>query len=173
MQILIYGVGVCDTVDPLGGYFYVETLTNQFENAIRDSMKEVEKWGGMINAITTGKIQEVVSHQAYVREKAMQDGKILKVGVNCYRKEEENHSVEFHPYNEKAAEKQLEKLKMRRAERNNEKVKLILQVIKEDAMKNVNLMSSIILAVKEYATVGEIVGVLKEVYGEYSEPIFF
>lgn len=173
MQIMMHEVGVCDTVDPLGGSYYIETLTNQFENAIRESMKEVDKWGGIINAVATGKIQEAVSHQAYVREKAVQEGKILKVGVNCYRKEEEKRSVEFHPYNIEAAKKQVEKLKKKRAERNNESVKKLLDTVKEDAKKNANLLPSIISAVKEYATVGEIIGVLKEVYGEYNEPIFF
>lgn len=173
MQIMMHEVGVCDTVDPLGGSYYVEALTNQFENAIRESMKEVDKWGGITNAVATGKIQESVSHQAYEREKATQEGRILKVGVNCYKKEEEKRTVEFHPYNVNAAQKQMEKLKKKRAERNNERVKQLLEVVKSDAKKNANLMPSIISAVKEYATVGEIICVLKEVYGEYNEPIFF
>lgn len=173
MQIMIHEVGVCDTVDPLGGSYYIETLTNQFENAIREAMKEVDKWGGIINAVSTGKIQEAVSHQAYQREKAVQEGEILKVGLNCYRKEEEKRTVEFHPYNVEAAKKQVEKLKRKRAERNHEKIKQLLETVRSDANKNINLMPSIIAAVKKYATVGEIIGVLKEVYGEYNEPIFF
>lgn len=173
MQIMIHEVGVCDTVDPLGGSYYVETMTNQFESAIRESMKAVDKWGGIINAVATGKIQEAVSHQAYQREKAVQDGNILKVGLNCYRKDEEKRTVEFHPYNDGAAKKQVEKLKRKRVERNNDIVKKLLEAVREDAKKNANLMPSIIAAVKEYATVGEIIGVLKEEYGEYEEPIFF
>lgn len=173
MQIMIHEVGVCDTVDPLGGSYYVETLTNQFEDAIRKTMKEVDKWGGIINAVATGKIQEAVSHQAYEREKAVQDGKILKVGVNCYKKEEEKHTVEFHPYNVEAARKQVEKLKKRRLSRDIKKVVTLLEQIKADAKDDKNLMPSIIAAVKEYVTVGEIISAIKEVYGEYKEPVFF
>ncbi|HLG35478.1 MAG TPA: methylmalonyl-CoA mutase family protein [Bacteroidia bacterium] len=173
MQIMIKEMGICDTVDPLGGSYYVETLTNQMEAAIKKEMTKVDEQGGIIKGVATGKIQEAVSHQAYQREKAIQDGVILKVGVNCFKKEEAKRAIEFHPYNIEAAKRQVEKLKRKRAERNNEKVKLLLNVVRDDAIKNVNLMPSVISAVKEYATVGEIIGALKEVYGEYDEPIFF
>lgn len=173
MQIMINEMGICDTVDPLGGSYYVETLTNEMEAAIVKEISKVDEQGGIIKGVATGKVQEAVSHQAYEREKAMQDGKILKVGVNCFKKEEEKRTVEFHPYNIDAATRQVEKLKRKRAARNNEKVKQLLGAVREDAKKNVNLMPTIIAAVKEYASVGEIIGVLKEVYGEYDEPIFF
>lgn len=173
MQIMINEMGVCDTVDPLGGSYYVETLTNEMESAIIKEMEQVDEQGGIINGVATGKVQEAVSKQAYIREKAMQDGKILKVGLNCYKKEEEKRTVEFHPYNIEAANNQVKKLIKKRSERNNELVKQLLGAVRKDALEDVNLMPSIIAAVKEYATVGEIIGVLKEVYGEYDEPIFF
>ncbi len=173
MQIMIDEMGICDTVDPLGGSYYIETLTNEMESAIKKEMAKVDEQGGIINGVATGKVQEAVSRQAYIREKAMQDGKILKVGLNCYKKEEEKRTVEFHPYNIEAANRQVEKLKKKRLERNNGLVKQLLSVVRADAENNANLMPSIIAAVKEYATVGEIIGVLKEVYGEYNEPIFF
>ncbi|MCC7302695.1 MAG: methylmalonyl-CoA mutase [Bacteroidia bacterium] len=173
MQIMIHEMGVCDTVDPLGGSYYVETLTNQFEVLIRSEMKKVDEWGGIIKAVTEGKIQKAVSEQAYLREKAMQDGNILKVGVNCFRKEEEAKTVEFHPYNTKAAEDQISKLKKIRTIRDAAKVNAALEKLRIDAKENKNLMPATINAVKNYASVGEIVGVLKEVYGEYKEPVFF
>ena len=173
MQIMIHEMGICDTVDPLGGSYYVESLTDRFEKEIKEEMETVDKWGGIVNAVATGKIQESVSKQAYEREMGMQSGKVEKVGVNIFTREEENKEVEFHPYNQEAANNQVKKLKEIKASRNNEKVKELLEEIKKDAEADNNLMPSIIAAVKEYATVGEIVQVMKDVYGEFDEPIFF
>jgi methylmalonyl-CoA mutase N-terminal domain/subunit len=173
MQILIHEMGICDTVDPLGGSYYLETLTNQMEHAIIQQMDEVDARGGIVKAIALGAIQETISHQAYEREKAIQEGRTLKVGVNCYRKEEEAKTVEFHPYNEENAQKQIARLDAVKNERNSRTVQESLEQIKKDAQENVNLMPSVIEAVKAYATVGEITKALKDVYGEYEEPIYF
>lgn len=173
MQIMIHEMGICDTVDPLGGSYYVESLTDTFEKKIKEEMKTVDQWGGIVNAVATGKIQESVSKQAYEREVGMQTGEVDKVGVNIFTREEENKEVEFHPYNQEAADNQIEKLKKIKATRDNIKVKACLAAIKEDAENDKNLMPSIITAVKEYATVGEIVQTMKDVYGEFEEPIFF
>ena len=173
MQILIHEMGICDTVDPLGGSYYVESLTDRFEREIKEEMKKVEEWGGIENAVATGKIQESVSKQAYCREIGIQSGAVPKVGLNISTREEEAKSVDFHPYNEEAANKQIQKLKEIKQKRDLQKVEELLAVIRQDAQEDKNLMPSIIAAVKEYATVGEIIQVLKEVYGEYQEPIFF
>lgn len=173
MQIMIHEMGICDTVDPLGGSYYVETLTNTFEEEIRKEMKKVDEWGGIINAVATGKVQEAVSHQAYFREKDVQDGKVVKVGVNSFKSEEEAKPVEFHPYNKEAASKQMEKLKRIKTSRDAKLVTVALDNLRKDAMADVNLMPATIEAVKAYSSVGEIIQVLKEVYGEYDEPIFF
>lgn len=173
MQIMIHEMGICDTVDPLGGSYYVESLTDRFEKEIQDEMKNVDDWGGIVNAVATGKIQESVSKQAYEREMGMQLGKVEKVGVNIFTREEESKNVQFHPYNQNAAQKQIEKLTQIKAKRNSDKVKDCLAIIKSDAENDKNLMPSIIAAVKEYATIGEIVQVMKDVYGEFEEPIFF
>ncbi len=173
MQIMIHEMGICDTVDPLGGSYYVEALTDRFEEEITKEMKTVDQWGGIINAVATGKIQESVSKQAYEREMGIQTGAVPKVGVNMFTREEDIKPVDFHPYNQEAADKQVEKLKSIKANRNSEKVQEYLSAIKADAKADKNLMPSIIAAVKAYATVGEMVHVLKEVYGEFDEPIFF
>ena len=173
MQILIHEMGLCDTVDPLGGSYYVETLSNRMEKAIQKKMGEIDANGGIVRAIASGEIQKAISLQAYEREKAIQEGKILKVGVNCFRKEEETRSVEFHPYNEENAKKQIVKLNKLKKGRNPLEVKNCLERIKKDAQDNVNLMPSVMAAVKAYATVGEITKAMKCVYGEYQEPIYF
>jgi methylmalonyl-CoA mutase N-terminal domain/subunit len=173
MQILIHEMGICDTVDPLGGSYYVETLTNQMESTIKQQMQEVDGRGSIVKLIASGDIQKTISQQAYEREKAIQNGRVLKVGLNCYRKEEEARSVGFHPYNEENARTQIARLKKIREDRDSEQVKKSLARVKKDAEDNRNLMPAVIEAVKAYATVGEITKALKDVYGEYEEPIYF
>ena len=173
MQILIHEMGICDTVDPLGGSYYVETLSNQMEDAIESEMAEVDARGGIVKAIATGAIQEAISRQAYRRELAIQKGELEKVGVNIYRKDEEARSVEFHPYDEDAAKTQVDQLQRVKSERNSSEVEKCLDRIKQGAKTDKNLMPSMIEAVKAYATVGEITQALKDVYGEYQEPIYF
>jgi len=173
MQILIHEMGLCDTVDPLGGSYYIETLTNQMEDAIAKEMSAVDAKGGIVKAIASGTIQEAISRQAYARELAIQNGETRKVGVNCYRKEEEAKTVEFHPYDEENAMKQVERLHKVKVERDSAEVEKCLDRIKQDAQDNLNLMPAVIAAVKAYATVGEMTQTLKDVYGEYDEPIYF
>ncbi len=173
MQILIHEMGICDTVDPLGGSYYLENLSAQIEKSIKKKMEEVDEQGGIINAISTGRIQEAISKQAYEREKNIQEGKIDKVGVNCFKKEDETKTVKFHPYDEKNARKQIDNLKKIKEKRDSRKVRICLEKVKKDAVANLNLMPSVIEAVKAYATVGEIIQALKGIYGEYKEPIYF
>jgi len=173
MQILIHEMGICDTVDPLGGSYYIETLSNQMEKAIVKVMEEVDAKGGIVKAIASGEIQESISRQAYQRELAIQKGDIPKVGVNIYRKDEETRTVAFHPYDEKNAKTQIDRLQKVKQQRNSAEVEKALANIKIDAEANKNLMPSVIDAVKSYATVGEITQTLKDVYGEYQEPIYF
>jgi methylmalonyl-CoA mutase N-terminal domain/subunit len=172
MQILIDEMGICDTVDPLGGSYYVETLTNQMETTIRQVMEEVDARGGIVKLIASGDIQMAISQQAYEREKAIQEGRVRKVGLNCYRKDEEARAVGFHPYNEADAGKQMARLKKTKKQRNAEAVAKSLERVRKDTQDNRNLMPAIIEAVKTYATVGEITKALKDVYGEYQEPIY-
>lgn len=173
MQILIHEMGICDTVDPLGGAYYIETLTNQMEDAIRRRMDEIDQAGGIVAAIASGLVQETVSRQAYLRELAIQEGRIAKVGVNCYRTEEAVRSIAFHPYNDADARRQIDRLRKIKEERNGPAVGACLERIRQDAAQDRNLMPSIIDAVRSYATVGEIIDVLKQAYGEYQEPIYF
>ncbi|MBU1881674.1 acyl-CoA mutase large subunit family protein, partial [bacterium] len=173
MQILIHEMGLCDTVDPLGGSYYVETLTNQMEEAIRRQMGEVEAKGSIASAIARGEVQEAISRQAYARESAIQKGDIPKVGLNCYRKQEEVKTVAFHSYNEEDDAKQINNLNKVKQTRDSAEVSGCLEQVRRDAQDNKNLMPAVIEAVKVYATVGEITQVLKEVYGEYEEPIYF
>jgi methylmalonyl-CoA mutase N-terminal domain/subunit len=173
MQILIEEMGLCSTVDPLGGSYYVETLTNQLEEKIRDEMREVDRQGGIVHAISGGHIQDAVSKQAYQNLRKIERGEVRWVGVNCYRIEEEEPSIVFHPFNREVQSEQIKRLQRIRTERDNAKVEESLQTVRADAESGRNVMPSIIQAVKEYATVGELTLCLVEVFGRYEEPIRF
>jgi len=171
MQILADEMGLKDTVDPLGGSYYIEWLTDKMEEKIVECMKEVEEMGGMIKAVETGYIQKEVSRQAYMREIKIQSGEITKIGVNKYVMEEEKADIELHPFNPEVAEEQKKKLKEIRALRNNSDVKETLFRLKKAAQTSENVMPFILNAVKSYATLGEITKVFKEVFGEFKEPV--
>lgn len=173
MQILMEEMGVCDTVDPLGGSYYVESLTDQLEDEIVKLMKKVEEDGGIVNAISEGYVQREVALQAYLHEKKIQSGEEIKVGVNKYRIEEEERNIEFHEYNPALAEEQIRRLDRVKAERDSDEVERNLGRLREAAEGKENLMPYMIDAVKCYATVGEITKVLKEVFGEFKEPVGF
>jgi len=172
MQILIEEMGLSDTVDPLGGSYFIETLTNQLEDKIVDCMKSVEERGGIVSAIAKGDIQKEVARQAYLNEKMIQSGELIKVGVNKYRiEEEEERAVEIHEYDPSQAEKQVETLNEVKRARNDEEVKSALEKLRAAAKTDENLMPHIIDCVKVYVTVGEITSVLKDIFGEFEEPV--
>ena len=171
MQILIEEMGLCDTVDPLAGSYYVETLTNQMEERIRAAMDEVDAQGGVVRAIAAGHIQNAVSKQAFENLRKLERGETRKVGVNCYRTEEEQPQIEFHPFNEDVCAEQIKRLDRVRAERDNTRVESALHTVLADAKAGRNVMPGIIDAVKAYATVGELTHCLVEAYGRYDEPV--
>lgn len=174
MQMLIDEMGVGDTADPLAGSYYVESLTNEFEKKIKETMAEVDRQGGIIKGISEGYIQAQVAAQAYDMEKAIQDGEFIKIGVNKYRMdEEEERTVEFHEYKPELAKEQVRRLKAVREKRDDDSVKEKLDTLREKATGTENLMPYLIDAVKVYATVGEIADVFREAFGEFDEPVKF
>jgi len=170
MQILADEMGLKDTVDPLGGSYYVEWLTNEMERKIEECMEKVEKRGGMIKGIESGYIQGEVSRQAYIREKKIQSGEITKVGVNKYVMKEETTDVELHPFNPEVAEVQKKRLQEIKAQRDEKGVKEALLGLKKVAQNSENVMPHLLKAVKSYATLGEITSIFKEAFGEFKEP---
>ncbi len=174
MQLLIEEMGLTDTVDPLGGSFYVETLTNRMRAEMERIIAEVDAEGGIVRLVADGIVQARVSAQAYQRQREIESGRFRKVGVNCWRSEEEpERKVEFHPYDEDDARAQVAALGRVRAERNSAAVAAALARVSEDARSGVNLMPAIVEAVKAYATVGEITGAMVKVFGRFVEPVRF
>jgi len=173
MQILMEEMGLCDTVDPLGGSYYVETLTNEMEKRIRRAMDEVDVQGGIVRAIAEGHIQNAISRQAFENLKKLQRGEVHKVGVNCYRMEEDEQQIDFHPFKEEVCREQIKRLERTRAQRDNAKVRRALEKVRMDAQAGRNVMPGVIDAVKGYATVGELTHCLVGVFGRHVEPVRF
>ncbi len=172
MQMLIEEMGVSDTVDPLAGSYYVESLTNEIEARIVTEMKRVEdEWGGIVKAVSEGIVQGEVAHQAFAYEKGIQDGSIPKVGVNRYRMEEEKRDVALHTYNPDQAEDAIRRTAEVIARRDSSAVKAALEKVRAAAGSDQNLMPSLMEAVRAYATLGEITGVMKDVFGKFPEPV--
>jgi len=171
MQLLIEEMGLTDTVDPLGGSYYIETLTNQMRERMQAIMAEVDAQGGIVKLVTEGAIQAKVSAQAYRHQREIENGTFRKVGVNCYRTDEKAPEMEFHPYSEQDASAQIQSLDRVRAERDAARVQAALERVQADARSGANLMPAIIEAIKAYASVGEITGVLVGVFGRFREPV--
>ncbi|MFO7737272.1 MAG: methylmalonyl-CoA mutase family protein [Desulfatiglandaceae bacterium] len=171
-QILMDEIGLRDTVDPLAGSYFIETLTKEMEAKILEEMEKVEKVGGMVAAVSSGFVQREVARQAYEFEKKIQAGSVTKVGVNKYT-EGVDMEVELHEYNEEWARKQIAQLKELKQTRDGKAVKDSLKALEKAAKATENVMPYLVECCKCYATVGEMAGVFRNVFGEYREPGIF
>ncbi len=172
LEILMEEVGLRDTVDPLAGSYFIETLTKQMEEKILEEMKRIQKMGGMLRAVATGAIQREVTRQAYEFEKGIQNKEIIKVGVNKYI-EGDHPEVELHEYNEAGAQKQIASLKLLRKKRDQQRVSRMLKKLEQTAKRKQNVMPVLVDCCRAYATVGEMTGVFREVFGQWKEPGIF
>jgi len=175
LEILMDEVGLRDTVDPLAGSYFIETLTLEMEEKILEEMKEVENLGGMVKCISSGLIQRKLSSQAYEYEKGLQSGKYKKVGLNpeATDKDSEKTDVELHEYNEEWARKSRDNLKELRRTRNDKEVAESLKTLEKAARGEENVMPCLVKCCHAYATVGEMAGVFRQVFGEWNEPEFY
>lgn len=172
LQILMDETGLRDTVDPLAGSYFMETLTKQMEERILSEMAEIENVGGIVKGISSGEVQRRVAQQAYIYEKRLQNGEAIKVGVNKYT-EGDNKEVELHQYDTSWAQKQIEKLKELKRTRNKSEVKRTLDALHASAKQNKNVMPFLVDCCKAYVTVGEMADVFRDVFGEFVEPSLF
>ncbi len=171
-QILMDEIGLRDTVDPLAGSYFIETLTKEMEEKILEEMGKVEKTGGMVKAVASGYVQREVARQAYEYEKRLQEGKVIKVGVNKYT-EGVDMEVELHEHNESWAQEQIARLKELKRTRDNKAVKDTLNALEKAASEKKNVMPYLVNCCKAYATVGEMANVFRQVFGEHKEPSIF
>ena len=174
LEIIMDEVGLRDTVDPLAGSYFIETLTKQMEEKILDEMKQIQEIGGMVHAVATGFIQRKVAQQAYEYEKGLQKGEYIKVGVNKYVDEVEDQTdVELHEYNEQWADQQISSLKELRRTRDNREVSRTLKELEQGTRSGKNVMPLLVDCCRAYATVGEMAGVFRDLFGEWQEPSLF
>jgi len=171
-QIIAEETGVTNTVDPLGGSYYVEWLTNEIEDRALRYIEKIEKMGGAVAAIKSGYIQREIADNAYRNQKEIETGERCVVGVNKYVVEEEI-SYEILRVNPEVERKQVEHVRKLKATRDNSKVTKVLQKMREVAESDENILPITIDAVKSYATIGEICDVLRDVFGEYKAPTVF
>ncbi len=177
MQILAEEIGLSDTVDPLAGSYYMERLTAEMEQRIVAEMQQVdEEWDGIVNAVSEGLVQQKVARQAYEYERKLQNGEIVKVGMNRYRREEtdsEIPEVELHPHRSEAREEQLQRLTQVKQERDAVEVEAALNEVRDVCQRGRNVMPAMMRAVQAYCSLGEIIDVMKDTLGEFQEPIRF
>jgi methylmalonyl-CoA mutase N-terminal domain/subunit len=174
LEILMDEVGLRDTVDPLAGSYFIETLTKKMEEKILEEMKQIQEIGGMVHAVETGFIQRKVARQAYEYEKGVQDGEYIKVGVNKYADEVEDQTdVELHEYNEEWVDQQLSSLKELRRTRDDREVTRTLKELAKGTRAAKNVMPLLVDCCRAYATVGEMAGVFRDLFGEWEEPSLF
>jgi len=175
LEILMEEVGLRDTVDPLAGSYFIETLTLEMETKILEGMQQIENLGGMVKAVETGYIQRKVAQQAYEYEKGLQNGEYIKVGSNKYTEgnDPSGSDVDLHEYNEQWVEKQQAGLRELKRTRDNQAVTRSLQALEKAAREGDNVMPCLVDCCRVYATVGEMAGIFRDVFGEWQEPAIF
>ena len=173
-QILAYETGVARVADPLGGSYYVEALTDAMEERLVEIMDDLERQGGMVKAIEDGVLQRMISEQAFQIEQAVRSGERTVVGVNKFQTDEERPEVEGYELDEKGRLRQLERLAEVKRTRTAADVSTNLGALAKAAAKDdENLMPYLIECAKAYCTVGEMVQVLKDEWGEFQQPVVF
>ena len=171
-QIIAEETGVVNTVDPLGGSWFVESLTQKMVDGCFDYFDKIDGFGGMVEAVEAGFPQREIQESAYQYQKAVERGEQIIVGVNKYAMNDEIHKTDILQIDENVRVHQLERLEQTKQKRDNGAVTNALDKLKRAAQESENTMPATIEAVKAYATVEEICVALRDVYGIYEEPAF-
>jgi len=169
-QLIAHESGVTNTIDPLAGSYFIESLTDQLEEKAYDYFEKIKKLGGMIKAIEKGFPQREIAESAFRYQKAVDDKKRIVVGVNEHILHKEKLEIPILKINPEVEREQRRRLSELRKKRNARKVQTTLDDLRDACKSTENLMIPILEATRAYATLGEIAGVLKEIFGEYREP---
>ena len=169
-QVLAYESGVTETIDPLAGSYYIESLTDQIEEEAMKYIEKIDELGGMPQAVEKGYVQKEIQNSSYKYQMEVESNERIVVGVNKFQTEEKHHEdiLKVDPEVERLQKEKINKLK---STRNNDEVKKNLANLKKLAKTDENLMPYILSAVKSYATLGEICDVLRSVFGEYEQSV--
>ena len=169
-QVIAFESGAPQTVDPLAGSYYVESLTSEIEKRAADYLEKIEAMGGMLKAIERGYVQQEIQNAAYEYQQAVDRQEAVVVGVNRFQVEEEK-AVPIQRIDPSLEPKQVERLRALRAKRNAGTWQAAIQAVEDTARSGENLMPRILAAVEANATVGEISDAMRKVYGEYKEAV--
>lgn len=169
-QVIGYEIGATDTVDPLGGSYFIENLTDHIEQEVLRYIERIDEIGGAVEAIEKGYVQKEIQASAYRYQKEIESEERVVVGVNKFTAGAEQ-PIDLLKMDPATSQRQVERLKEVRLSRNQGKVAESLQELRKAAQGSDNLMPHILTAVKAYATLGEICGVLRDVFGEYQQQI--
>jgi methylmalonyl-CoA mutase N-terminal domain/subunit len=172
-QIIAYESGVADAIDPLGGSYYLEKLTDQIEEEAQRYIDRIDDMGGALAAIEMGYQQREIQEAAWRFQQQVEAGKRVVVGVNRFRTAEDGPPGEILRVRPEVVKRQLERLRRVRAERDNARVQSLLGKLEEAARSDANMMPVLIECVENYVTVGEICRVLRQVWGEQREFMVF
>ncbi len=167
-QIIAYESGVTDTADPLGGSYYIEWLTNELEKGAWEYLNRIEDMGGAVSAIESGYVQREIQEASWAYQRAVDEGKKTVVGVNRFQVEEEPQMI--FRVNPEAERAQIEKLEAFKKGRDGAAVEAALKRLNDVCRNGENLMYPIVEAVRVYATLGEICGVMRNIFGDYRAP---
>lgn len=171
-QVLAYETGVVNTIDPLAGSYFVEALTNQMEDGVEEYFRKIEEQGGVLAAISQNFFQQEIADAAYRYQKEIENKARIIVGVNEFQTQE-NIEIDLLKIDPEIEISQARRVKELKASRDNLHVQNTLDALRVSAMGSDNLIPKIIDSVRAYATEGEIVTVLKGVFGEYKEQAVF
>jgi methylmalonyl-CoA mutase N-terminal domain/subunit len=171
-QIIAEETGVAHTIDPLGGSYFIESLTKKMEDGAMDYFEKIDAMGGMVEAIEKGFPQREIQESAYQYQKAVERKEQTIVGVNKYQMTDDGMEIPLLIIDEGVRDRQVERLNQTRTRRDKGAVANALEKVKRAASENENTMPATIEAVAAYATLGEICDALRDVYGLYEEPAF-
>jgi methylmalonyl-CoA mutase N-terminal domain/subunit len=171
-QIIAHESGVANTVDPLAGSYYLESLTNEMEAECRKIFKEIEDMGGVLSAIEKGYYQRAIADAAFRYQRDIETKHRIVVGLNAYV-ENEDIEIQLRETETDFERKKVAELKKLKNNRDNEQVHKILKEIKAVAGRTDSMMPALIKAAKSYTTLGEIIAVMREVFGEYREDAIY
>ncbi len=171
-QICAYETGVTKTVDPLGGSYYVETLTDELEREIEKVITRIDEMGGAVKAIERGYMQQCIAEEAYRTAMEEKGGKRVVVGVNRFQSAcVEAKKAAFHRFDPSILARQVERLNQVKQQRDQQAVGKALSRLRDEARGKENLMPCLSEAIKAYASIGEIMETLKSVFGAFKEPV--
>jgi methylmalonyl-CoA mutase N-terminal domain/subunit len=170
-QILQNETRVTHTVDPLGGSYYLESLTKQMTQEVSDLLERIDQKGGIVHAVEQGWVHREISDAAYQYQQAVESGEMPIVGVNCHEMEEETLPVELFEVPDTLTIQE-EKIKRIKKQRSSAQVQKALDAVARCCEENRNLMDTVMDSVKAHVTIGEVSSIIKGIYGTWNPPLF-